>query len=287
MGGVSSNGLYNLIDPESPGFYCSGSSGEAWVFIEFRQSIVSISEIEVRSGPAHFPRSFDLIMTSTGGQIVRKEIRDADLNGRGKSAKYCVGEISLRSLKIEQKGPNWESGRFLAFGAVEMFSACGKSAVFDSLFRTHRNEIRELIGVTARDFNVSELHSISPRTNVADVAANREWVEFDFADHRLFVHSYRLTRARPSAIRSWSLIGSNDRTRELEDWTLLDLRYERLEIWVESVHIFSCFGGPFRYFRLVSESPRTDSRTNDTLWDVELFGALFPADVRYPGSWIQ
>jgi hypothetical protein len=265
----SSNDLYNLIDAESGGSFSTGDSGEAWVCVEFRDP-VTISEVEIQSRASHVPRSFDVVLMNPDGEIVRKEIRDANLNGTKKRERYDVGEMSVQSLKIEQKGPNSEGGQFLVFQSLELFSKSGefRSGVFRSLFREHRNDIRQFVCVTARDGDLTDIHSISPRTNVCTVPGHREWVEVDLIDHRLFISSYRLRRESDAALRSWSLVGSNDRRQGLDDWTRLDSRHESQRGEFEELHVFECYGGPFPYFRL----------THLRFWHLELFGAPFPVE---------
>jgi hypothetical protein len=267
----SSNDLYNLIDPESSDVYKTADSGQAWILFEFRKS-VKISEIQIHSGFRYFPRSFDLVLTGKDRKVVRKPIRNAELNN------YEIEEMFVQSLKIEQKGPNWEGKQSLLFKSVELFSSSGKyrSGVFKRLFREHRAEIRQFVCVTARDFDLSEVHSLSPRTNVWTWRDPRQWVEIDFLDRRLFVNSYRLELASRHVLRSWSLLGSNDRKLELDEWTKLDSRSETREGEFETLQTFECFGGPFRYFRLVNEGERWDGNTNLVFWHLEFFGILLP-----------
>jgi hypothetical protein len=185
--------------------------------------------------------------------------------------------MSVQSLKIEQKGPNWAGGQYLKFRSLELFSRSGKfeSGVFGSLFAEHRKEIRQFVSVTARDFDLNEVHSISPRTNVSTLSGDRQWLEIDFVDHQLFVNSYRLKRSSPFGLRSWSLLGSNDRSLVLDEWTRIDSRSETREGEFELLQTFDCIGGPFRYFRLVNEGPRWDRGTQLILYHLDLIGFLF------------
>jgi hypothetical protein len=104
---------------------CTGNSGEAWILIEFREP-VDISEIEIQSGFSAFPpfpRSFDFIVTEANGKMTRMEIRDAKLKGKHNSERYRLDSQSVRSVKIEQKGPGWntsQSERFIQFRRERM-----------------------------------------------------------------------------------------------------------------------------------------------------------------------
>jgi hypothetical protein len=274
---LSCRDLYNLIDPESSDSYGTAGSGEGWILAEFREA-VDISEIEIQSGPFYFPRCFDVIVTSSDGKIVRKEIRDANLNGEDKRARFEIGEKSVRSLKIEQKGPSWEGRPCLFFKSLELFSKTGKfeSGVFKTLFSEHRNEIRQFVCLTARDYDLSDVHSLSPRTKVCTGVGDRQWLEIDFVDRQLFLNSYRLKRHTNWLLRSWSLFGTNDGRQGLEEWTKLDSRNESREGEFEIFQVYECFGGPFRYFRLVQEGPDWDGDEALTFLHLDLFGVLSP-----------
>jgi hypothetical protein len=266
-----------VIDPESSDCYASASSGQAWVLVELREA-VTISEIAIQSSFKSFPRCFDLIVTRADGRIVRHQIHDADLKEKHKWERYPIGEMSVQSVRIEQKSANWEGQQFLRFHSVELFSASGKyqTGVFRSLFEDHRNEIRQFVCVTARDFDLSVTHLLSPRTNVCTLTGKRDWIEIDFRDHRLFVNGYRVGRAANAHLRSWSLLRSNDRALGLDEWTKVDSRTESREGEFGLFRVFECFGGPFRYYRLVAEGPGWDGVAKLTLRHIDFFGFLFP-----------
>jgi hypothetical protein len=273
----SSNDLFDFLDPESSGYYGSANSGEAWILVEF-QTPVEISAVKIQSDSQSFPRSFDLVVTGSDGKIERKEVRNADLNGQDKSERYELRQWSVRSVKIEQKGPNCEGEGFLHFKSLEFFSNSGElsSGVFRSLFSEHRKEIQRFVCVTARDFDLSGVHSISPRNSVCTFDGSREWMEVDFLDHQLFLNSYRLKRVTGSGLRLWSLLGWNDRADDLDKWTKLDSRTEGSKGEFELFQLFPCFGGPFRYYRLVNEGKTWNERNYLFFYHIDLFGVLFP-----------
>jgi hypothetical protein len=166
-------------------------------------------------------------------------------------------------VRIEHKRPSWDSENFRTLGSLELYSTSGEftTGVFHSLFRDHRNEIHQFVSMTARYCDLRDVHSISPRTWVNTFNGPREWIEFDFLDRLMSVSSYRLQRLRGAALRWWSLLGSNDRTFELDEWTLIDTRRESREGEFGMLHTFDCFGGPFRYYRLDNEGPRWDEHS--------------------------
>jgi hypothetical protein len=168
----------------------------------------------------------------------------------------------VQSVRIEQKGRNWAGKQSLHVRSLELFSTTGQftTGVFRALFREHRHDIHQFLCVSARDFDFTEFHLISPRTDIVTWDGSREWLEIDLIDRQVFVNSYRLKRLPIYILRSWSLIGSNDRTLPLEEWTKINLRQEIQKGEFESFQLYECFGGPFRYFRIVNEGPKGTER---------------------------
>jgi hypothetical protein len=163
----SSNDLYNLIDPESSDGYSTGDSGEGWIQVEFRDPI-RISEIQVRGDPGDYPRNFDLIVTREDGARGQKKIRAAGVHGSNQTERYRIPEMPLRSVRIKQRGLSSRGEQVLAFRSLEFFSASGEyqEGVFKVLFRDHREEIRKLVSVTARDFDLNRFDSGEEETTV-------------------------------------------------------------------------------------------------------------------------
>jgi hypothetical protein len=181
-------------------------------------------------------------------------------------------------VKIEQTGPNFAGSQTLYFRSLEFFSDSeqGKSGIFRSLFAEHREEIQRFVCVTARDYEPGDVHSISPRTSPCTHRGSRSWMEIDFCDHQLLINSYRLKRHFNEPLREWSLLGSNDRTDDLDKWTCVDSREENSRGEFELFEIFQCFGGPFRYYRLVNECPNWYGTDALFFMHIDLFGVLFP-----------
>jgi hypothetical protein len=273
----SSRDLYSIIDPESRDSYASSDSGSAWVLVEFREP-VEICEIEIRSGSKYFPRSFDFVCTGTDGKVVRTQVRDANLNCADKRERFEIRRVVAQSVKIEQKGANWKGSQYLCFKSLEFFAPSGKfrSGVFGSLLKDHRDDVSRFVCLTARDFDMSDVHSVTSRKSVCTWGGGSYWVEIDLLDHRLLMTSYRLKRGRQSTLKTWSILGSNDRTLALEEWTKVDSRSESVEGEFELLHVFECFGCPFRYYRIVNEGPRWDENPKLTFLHIDFFGLLFP-----------
>jgi hypothetical protein len=123
-------------------------SGEAWILVESADPI-DISEIQIQLSSGSFPQSFDFVMTGSDGKIKWKGIRNADLSGLFKSARYEIVQSLVLSVKIEQKWPNYQSSQYLNFKALEFFSNTWKyeSGLFHSRSVEHRDEIRKFVCV--------------------------------------------------------------------------------------------------------------------------------------------
>jgi hypothetical protein len=189
-------------------------------------------------------------------------------------------ELWIKSVKMEQKGRNWNERQYFNIGSIEFFSSSGRfsSGVFRTLFDSYRETIRKFVCVTARDFDPRDIHSIRPRTLVHTWSGLREWIEIDFLERQLLLSGYRLERGDRLRLRSWSFLGSNDRGLPLDEWTVIESRNESRRDEYELLQGFDCVGGPFRYFRLVNEGLRWDNKTALIFWHLELFGCLFPVD---------
>jgi hypothetical protein len=164
--------------------------------------------------------------------------------------------------------------------SIELFSSSGRfsSGVFRTLFDEHRGDIRKFVSVRCRNFDLSDVHLVSSTTTVSTWIGDREWFEIDFVDHQLVLNSYRLYRRRwRGLLRLWSLVGSNDRTVPLNDWSVIDSRNESRQGEYKVFQGFDCVGGPFRYFRLVNEGPDWDGSASLSFFHIELFGFLFSA----------
>jgi hypothetical protein len=160
--------------------------------------------------------------------------------------------------------------------SVELFSDSGEysSGVFRKLFEHHRTEIRKFVRVTVRDFDPGYVQSMSDKTNVWTWAGTREWIEVDFLDRQFVASAYRLGRHRDILLRSWSLLGSHDRTIQLNEWAVIDSRSEETPGELGNSTCFDCSGGAYRYFRLVSEGLDWRNHTWLILNHFELFGLL-------------
>jgi hypothetical protein len=272
----SSRDLFGFIDPESSDVYGSSDSGRGWIEIEFRNP-VPISQVEIRTAREHFPRSFDLVLTQMNGQITRREVRDADLDGSNKSQRYEFEEMFIKSIKFQQKGPNWKGDRVFQLASIELFSSSRlfASGVFGTIFGHSRTGIHKLVSITARDFDASTVHLPCGARAVSTWSGAKEWLEIDLVDHCLLLSAYRLKQIDSVRLRSWSLLGSNDRSLPLGEWEEIDSQ-EESERGELASFVFHARGGPFRYFRIVNTGPRWDGKDQLCLSHLELFGCLVP-----------
>jgi hypothetical protein len=278
----STNDVFGLIDPDSNDVYGSSNSGSAWIEFEFREPI-PISTVQIGTAGNAYPRSFDIRLKESEVKSVRKRIQDAqELNGANRSRTYSFAsqtpERLIKSVKIEQTSPNWQGTQYFNIGSIEFFSASARfsSGVFRTLFAEHREEIRKFVRVTAKDFGTSQIHSILTKTIVCTFPGPREWIEIDLVSSQLLLNAYRLKRNTDSRLRSWSLLGSNDRTLHIDEWTVIDSKHESKEGEYELCRGFDCASGAFRFFRLVQDGQQWGGSTSLVCRHIELFGCLLP-----------
>jgi hypothetical protein len=75
-------------------------------------------------------------------------------------------------------------------------------------------------------------------------------------------------------LKSWLLLGSNDASCPLAQWTELDRRLESRQGEINDPAAFPAVGGPFRYFRLVYTGPTWLDSTRLALKYIDLYGIL-------------
>jgi hypothetical protein len=94
---------------------------------------------------------------------------------------------------------------------------------------------------------------------------------------------YCLKRSADYKFRSWSLRGSDEASRPLGEWMVLDSWSEVRKDDFPDFNSFSAVGGPFRSFRLVCDGPRWDGSLTLNLKHMDLYG-VFISDWD-PASW--
>jgi hypothetical protein len=274
----SSGDVFCLIDPDSQDVYESGSSGQAWIRIELRDPLI-IHAIRIQAANGHFPCDFRISFTGPAGALNRP-VRGANLAAPFQSETYSVGPLSITAVTITQSGPAWDGQQRVRFKSLELFAPAGlySHGFFRALFNAHRDRIHQLISITARDYDLSDIHSLTPRTTVCIFGSAQAWVEVAFDNHRLLVNSYRLDRNGPRRLRSWRLVGTNDNSLPLAQWTTIDSRREATQGQIRLLECYPCLGGPFRYFRIVQQEPNWDNNLILRFKHFELFGALIPIE---------
>jgi hypothetical protein len=274
----SSGDVFSLIDPDSQNNYGSSNSGQAWIKVQLRDPVM-ISAIRIQVGNRHLPRDFDVLLTGPDGEFTRA-VRNANLNTPSRSETYPIDAMSITAVTITQRGPAWDGDQHLNFRSLELFAPDGEyaSGVFRTLFNSYRAHIREVVSVTARDFDLGVVHSLTPRTTVCTFKSEHAWVEVAFDNHRLLVNSYRLDRDTPGRLRSWRLVGTNNNSLPLVQWTTIDSRREANPGELQLLELYACLGGPFRYFRIVQQEPNWNNKINLRFKHIELFGALIPIE---------
>jgi archaellum component FlaC len=261
--------LFSFLDPSSPDSYVGSPSGEDYLEIAFASPITAVG-LRLASCSTNFPRCFDIVLTSTDGELHRIEIRDADLNGYAKRQRYDLPGIEVRALKIEQKSASWDADPVVSLQSLDIITACCPCGFFRNLFNKHRSEVRKFVSVTSRDSEPKAFTLSEPRRTIRNSRVER--IDIDLVDHELFLTSYSLTPHVARDLSAWTLTGVTGRGKSV----FLDRHTESPGWQSESIRHFECLSGRCRHFHLVNNVPSFRQGLVLARYDIELFGILVP-----------
>ena len=277
----SSNDICAWLDPSAQDQYGSSDNPGAWIEIEFKSPVLA-NGLTVTSNYrlGNRPKTFDVILYGGGGKPKKRRIkfRNEDMpNEGGASVTREFETTSVKMIRIESRGPNWDGSNFLNLGGFELHSPddAYSGGVFRSLFSQHRDHIYDFFDVRARDFDGSEIHIPTTEKNVWTWGFDEhDWFEVEFLRGRVGVRRYRIRKYK-DRIREWSLRGSNDRSLPTSEWEVIH-RHREEEKTDETLE-FECLSTtPFRFLRVVNEGPRWDGKCNLNFNYVDVDGTFLP-----------
>ena len=252
----SSGDIYGMLDPREQDQYASGGNPGAWIEIEFKSPVRANGLTVTSNRGRNHPKTFDVILYGGVGKPENRRIRfeNEDMpNENDASVTREFETTSVKMVRIESRGPNWDGDNFLMLGGFELLSPddAYSGGVFRSLFSQHRDHIYDFFDVRARDFDGSEIHIPTTEKNVWTFGFHEhEWFEVEFLRGRVRVRRYR--RKRPNTIREWSLRGSNNRSLPTSEWEVIH-RHREEEQTGETLE-FECLSTtPFRFLSVVNE----------------------------------
>jgi hypothetical protein len=274
----STNNVWNIIDPDSDNMYISHDRGAAEINLFFAQDI-TLTRIVVSSGTRSVPRglSFRTISPNGDSQLIGNlHISDPT---PVTSFAFDFPPTTARLFRISQIAPNGSDRHCIRIRKIECFSPDSRfcNGVFDYLFRTNPLAIRQFVEITARFNQPDQLYRLdrtfNSGTEVTSFADFRPWVEIALTRGQLLVTGYVLMRRINFELRSWSLVGSNDVSLPLDEWTVLHEVQDAEPNTVNPVEFFALEASPsFSVFRLINEGPRWDGKKPLHIDGFELFG---------------
>ena len=265
---MSSNDIYAWLDPGAQDQYGSMNSPGAWIEIEFK-SPVRANGLTVTSNyrKGSHPKTFDVILSDGAGKPEKQRIKfenDDMPNKDGASVTREFETTSVKMIRIESCGPNWDGLNFFRLGGFELLSPddAYSGGVFRSLFSQHRDDIYDFFDVRARDFDGSEIHVPTTEKNVWTWGFDdNEWFEVEFLRGRVGVRGYRIRKSKDT-IREWSVRGSNDRSLPTSEWEVIH-RHREEEKTDETLEFECALTTPFRFLRVVNEGPQWDGKCRE------------------------
>jgi hypothetical protein len=230
--------------------------------------------MRIMSDAEVFPRSFDICFGADDQVLM--PVRDAAWLRAGQEMTFGFREVRTRQLKIRQVGPDLPNCGWFKIGEIEFLSPDPHFApgIFRTLFNEHRRDIRQFLEIRSRHLCLDELHNPNAQGYILTYGAPNQWVQIEIVDGKLITNCYRLKRTRNDKLRSWSLLGSNEASLPLAEWTELDRRSEARPGDFNDFATFPAVGGPFCYFRIVSTGPNWSDSANLLLFHIDLYGVL-------------
>jgi hypothetical protein len=266
----SSRELMRIVDPAFyEGFNAPG--GENWWY-EFRlRDAILVNGMRIRSATRQFLASFDICFGADDEVLMA--VRNAEWRRAGQEMQFEFREVRTAQLKIRQAGPD---GSWFAIKSIEFLSPDTHfgEGIFRTLFNEHRQDIRRFLEVRSRHLSLDELHNQNGPVRLLTYSQPDQWLQIEIVGGKLITNCYRLRRPGGDRLRSWSLLGSNDELRPLDQWTELDRRKENREGEFNELAAFPAVGGPFRYFRVFCTGPTWDDNNQLKLTHFEMYGVL-------------
>jgi hypothetical protein len=269
----SSRDLMMIVDPQLYQEFNSPSGEQWWFEFRFREGIL-VNGMRIKSARELFPPSFDICF-GTDDQVLLA-VRDTEWRHLRQEAVFNFHEVRTAQLKIRQAGPELPGREWFAIKSIEFLSpdAHFGRGIFWTLFNEHRQDIRRFLEVRSRHLSSDELHDPNHAGRVLTYNARDQWLQIEIVRGKLITNCYRLRRFSDSFLKSWSLLGSNDASCPLAQWTELDHRLENRRGENNDFAAFPAVGGPFRYFRLVCTGPTWNNDYYLVLKHIDLYGVL-------------
>jgi hypothetical protein len=128
------------------------------------------------------------------------------------------------------------------------------------------------ITLTSRYFDPYAFISLNPASYVCTFDAPApSWFQIEVIPGRVCVNGYRLKKHEALRMKQWTIRGSNDSTIEMEHWTVIHKADEGKD--APLLALYTCpLSEPYKFLRLVMDSPGWNARTYLAFWHFEVFG---------------
>lgn len=243
----SSCDIYELIDPDSQGTYMTGDDDRKnYLHFQFNKEI-EIDGLKLVSGDSCFLKHWRFVK---GDDTVYESSGREELNRKRGEVGVRFNAIKGKEFMIEQTGPNWEGGKGFAVSNIA-FIRQNVNIFLEMLEKSDDDPHRAAVVITAKMYDPSELYRLRGSKILRTLAQPApSWVQIEFVDAVFCVIGIRL-KAVDSGRQRWNLRATNDVTKPLAKWTLIEL--ETKENPGESgPRVMICEKSkPFNYYRIV------------------------------------
>jgi hypothetical protein len=271
----SSAELYGILNPDSQNYYGSPDKGDAWIQFEFRREITFFGFV-IQSYLSCFIKSYRIVSINSGGSetILFSTDSETGLHGELKEVMHTFqNPVRTKIIRFEQTGKSWTDKNFIGLKRFDFITDQCEGHYFKHLLQFCGGDPHKIpVNLTARYFDVYSFLSMNPSSYICTFdAPTPSWFQIEFVPGRVAVSGYRLKKHEVLKMRRWSLRGANDATLELEQWTVIHQADEPKDAPIFAV--YNCATSePYKFIRIVMDSPGWNDRTYLAFWHFEVFG---------------
>ncbi|KAK8890576.1 hypothetical protein M9Y10_035353 [Tritrichomonas musculus] len=263
----SSRDIYNLINPDSKDIFRSGSN-DFWITFEFEKPI-SITGIKLQSTESDFLSSFQVM---SGMDILYFTQNEKSLQKPHRFATIQFPPKITQRLTIQQIGNIPFELKYVELASLddEFPEGIFKKLIHDAGGDSHRAKVK----ITAKNFDLETFYSLNELSNISTLSDDINWFQVEFLEGKMLVKGYRLKRTQAFLLRGWKVYGSNDNSAPLNDWFLLDERFENTQLQYNVLDYYEVkkTEKSFRFLRLVSDVKKWNGTQNLTFYNIDFYG---------------
>jgi hypothetical protein len=271
----SSAELYGILNPNCQNYYGSPDKGDAWIQFEFKRELTVFGFL-IQSYLSCFIKSYRIVSINSdlAETVLFATDSEVGLQGELKEVAHKFERpVKTKIIRFEQTGKSWTDKNFIGLKRFDFLTDQCQGHYFEHLLQFAGGDPHKLpVNLTARYFDVYSFLSMNPSSYICTFdAPTPSWFQIEFLLGCVCISGYRLKRHEVLKMKKWSLRGSNDATLELDKWIMIHETEEPKDGPV--CKVYTCpQSQPYKYLRIVMDSPGWNDRSYLAFWHFELFG---------------